>query len=112
MIVGIKGADGRVHLPPAEYDPYTGEDLTELVEVGPGGTVTSWSWVGTPHDKHPLDQPFAWALIQLDGADTSMLHAVDAGAPTGRPPAPGSARWADEREGHITDIECFDLEEA
>jgi uncharacterized OB-fold protein len=113
VLVGIKGADGRVLVPPVEYDPYTAEDLTELVEVGPGGTVTTFAWVGTPHAKHPLDRPFAWALIQLDGADTGLLHAVDAGSPdrvtTGTRVVP---HWRDDRQGEITDIEYFVLEEA
>ena len=30
----------RVLVPPAEYAPETGEGLSELVDVGPGGTVT------------------------------------------------------------------------
>ena len=51
----------------------------ELVEVGPAGVVTTWAWVTAPRAKQPLDRPFAWALIKLDGADTAMLHAVDAG---------------------------------
>jgi uncharacterized OB-fold protein len=113
VLVGIKGADGRVLVPPVEYDPYTAEDLTELVEVGPGGTVTTFAWVGTPHAKHPLDRPFAWALIQLDGADTGLLHAVDAGSPdrvtTGTRVVP---HWRDDPQGEITDIEYFELEEA
>ncbi len=45
IIVGIKGADGQVIVPPQEYDPVTAEDLTEMVEVGDAGTVTTWCWV-------------------------------------------------------------------
>ena len=105
ILVGIKGADGRVLVPPTEYDPVTGEDLTEMVEVGPAGTVTTWAWVRSPMPKHPLDRPFAWALIRPDGADTAMLGAVDAGSPdavhTGLRVEPV---WADEREGHISDL--------
>jgi uncharacterized OB-fold protein len=97
--------------PPLEYDPDTGEDLTELVEVGPGGTVGDWNWVSEPMRKHPLDRPFAWALIKPDGADTPMLHAVDAGSvdamSTGMRVTP---RWRAEREGQIDDIECFEPE--
>src|SRR5580700_9045644 len=72
-------ADGAatVVVPPTEYDPVTG---AELVEVGPGGVVTTWSWAATPKKDQPLDRPFAWALVRLDGADTGMLHAVDAGS--------------------------------
>ena len=50
------------------------------MEVGPEGVVTSWTWVDTPNPNHPLDRPFAFALIQLDGADTAMVHVVDGGA--------------------------------
>ena len=111
VLVGTRAADGRVIVPPAEFDPVTGEDLTELVVVGPAGTVQTASWVASPHDKHPLDEPFAWALITLDGADTPMLHAVAASGPD----AVGAGtrvvpRWADEREGHVNDITCFDVE--
>jgi uncharacterized OB-fold protein len=72
---------GRVLCPPLEYDPKTGEPLDpEFVEVGPGGTVRSWTWVVHPTPKHPFDHPFAFALIQLDGADTAIAHAIDAGS--------------------------------
>jgi uncharacterized protein len=55
-----------------------------------------------------VSKPFAMALIKLDGADTSLVHAVDAGSidnmSTGMRVAP---RGAAERKGHITDIEAF-----
>ena len=50
-------------------------------------------------------RPFAWALIRIDGTDSALLHAVDAGSidavRTGLRVVP---RWADEREGQITDL--------
>ena len=108
ILVGSKASDGRVLVPPMEYDPVTAAPLTEIVEVGPGAVVTTWAWVREPMPKHPLDRPFAWALIKPDGADTPMLHAVDAGSvdamSTGMRVTP---RWRAEREGHINDIECF-----
>ncbi|HEV3226996.1 MAG TPA: OB-fold domain-containing protein [Acidimicrobiales bacterium] len=108
VIVGTKTGDGRVLVPPMEYDPETHEPATEVVEVGPGGTVTTWAWVATPRPKDPLDRPFAWALIRIDGAESALLHAVDAGHIgamwTGMHVVP---RWRAEREGHINDIECF-----
>jgi hypothetical protein len=108
-ILGSRGADGRVHAPPFEYDPVTSAPPAELVEVGPEGTVMTWTWAGAPLDGQPLAHPFAWALIRLDGADTAMLHAVDAGSPaamrTGMRVRP---RWADSPAGHIRDITCFE----
>lgn len=109
-VTGIRGSDGRVHVPPLEYDPVTAERLHEFVDVAATGVVRGWSWIPEPLEGQPLDRPFAWALIQLDGADTSLLHAVDAGTPeqieTG---ARVRARWRGERVGAITDIECFEL---
>ncbi len=111
VLVGSKAQDGRIIVPPAEFDPVSGEDLTELVEVGPAGEITTWAWVTTPHEKHPLDQPFAWALIKLDGADTPMLGAVAADSidavATGHRVTPV---WAEEREGHINDLTHWVLE--
>ena len=52
-ILGARGADGRVHVPPFEYDPQTGDPPAELVEVGAGGTVTTWSWAGFPASGAP-----------------------------------------------------------
>jgi hypothetical protein len=112
-IVGVLTATGRVLVPPQEYDPETGEAVGDFVEVGPGGTVTTWAWVHNPRTKHPLDRPFAWALIRLDGADTAMLHAVDARdesrMSTGMRVRP---RWRDETTGEIHDIACFEPEDA
>ena len=128
FVVGIKATDGRVLVPPAEYDPVTSEPLTELVEVGDAGEVLTWSWVSEPLADQPLTQPFAWALIKLDGADTGLLHAVDTGGDpsliaTGtrvqarwraaRPEGDGEGNTDTERryrEGHILDIECFEPE--
>ncbi len=114
VLVGSKAADGRVIVPPSEFDPVTGEDLTELVEVGPGGEVVTAAWVHQPHAKHPLDAPFAWALIKLDGADTPFLHALDTGGnrDVARPGLRVRPRWSEEREGQITDLACFEADTA
>jgi uncharacterized protein len=108
-IEGVRGSDGRVFVPPAEYDPVTADPLTETVEVGQEGTVLTWSWTAEPLEGQPLDRPFAWALVRLDGADTAMLHAVDAGSPEEmRTGMRVRVRWAQETVGHIRDIACFE----
>jgi uncharacterized protein len=108
-ILAARGEDGRVHAPPFEYDPVSAEPPGDLTEVGPEGTVVSWSWMPEPLEGQPLTRPFAWALIRLDGADTAMLHAVDAGSAaamrTGLRVRP---RWAATRVGSIRDIACFE----
>jgi uncharacterized OB-fold protein len=108
-VLGSRGADGRVHAPPFEYDPVTFAPPGELVEVGTEGTVTSWSWMPEPLDGQPLPHPFAWALIRLDGADTAMLHAVDAGSAAAmRTGLRVRVRWAASPVGDIHDIACFE----
>jgi uncharacterized OB-fold protein len=107
-IVGIRSGE-RVIVPPMEYDPQTGEELAhDFVEVGPAGTVTSWTWVDEPIESHPLQQPFAFVLVRLDGAGTDMVHVLAADGPeavsTGMRVAP---RWRDEPVGRIDDIVCF-----
>ena len=109
-LLGVKGSNDVVIVPPTEYDPATGDDTGEMVEVGPGGVVESWAWVSHPLAKHPLSRPFAWALIRLDGATTAMLHVVDSGAPDAL--ATGDRvtvrfRPTAERIGAMADIEAF-----
>jgi len=109
LVLGVRAEDGRVLCPPVEYDPVTSAELTELVQLGQTGTVTTWSWEPEPRPHQPLDRPFAWALVRMDGADTALLHVVDAGAPAAM--ATGMhvrIRWAGERDGSITDIVCFE----
>ncbi len=109
-ILGAKASRGKVVVPPTEYDPETAEPTGELVEVGPEGTVVTWAWVEQPRPEHPLDHPFAWALVRLEGADTSLLHVVDAGSP--QAVSSGMAVVADfrpagERQGRLQDIRAF-----
>ncbi len=109
-LLGVRGSGGSVIVPPTEYDPDTGDDTGEVVEVGPGGVVESWAWVPDPLPKHPSDRPFAWAQIRLDGADTALLHAVDSGGPDRL--ATGDRvtvrfRPAADRIGSMADIEAF-----
>ena len=111
QIYGARTAAGRVLVPPAEYDPDSGDAVDEIVEVGPAGVVTSWSWIAHPLTEHPLDHPFAFALIQLDGASTSMLHAVDTGDEASmRTGLRVTPRWRAETQGEILDIQCFEPE--
>ena len=113
MVLGIKRGDGTVLCPPTEYDPITSDPLTELVEVGQAGEVVTWTWNGEPRPQQPFTQPFAWALIKLDGADTPMLHGVLVDGPAAMSTGMRvSLVWKDEREGHINDIAGFVPEEA
>ncbi|MBB4893636.1 hypothetical protein FHS39_002667 [Streptomyces olivoverticillatus] len=108
-VLGVRTRDGRVLVPPVEYDPVTAEEIRDLVETAATGTVTTWAWNPAPRRGQPLATPFAWVLVRLDGADTALLHALDA-------PGPDAVhtglrvriRWAVRRTGAITDIACFE----
>ncbi|MFE9257736.1 Zn-ribbon domain-containing OB-fold protein [Streptomyces sp. NPDC006879] len=108
-VLGVRTTDERVLVPPVEYDPVTAAELRDLVEVAATGTVTTWAWNPRPRPHQPLSTPFAWVLVRLDGADTALLHVLDA-------PGPQSVssgmrvriRWAPHRSGAITDIACFE----
>ena len=110
-IVGTRDSRGVVHVPPVEYDPHTRAPLSETVEVGSGdgigGVVVAWTWVPSPTSVNPLDTPFAWALVRLDGAGTAMLLPLA----TDGPDAVSTGmrvrvRWAAERVGNVHDIAC------
>jgi uncharacterized OB-fold protein len=104
-VLGARISDGRVVVPPPEYDPVTHEVVTDLVEVGQSGTVTTWTWVSSPVPGQPLEHPFAFALVQLDGADTPILHAVDAGSVDAMSTGMRvRVRWREDRRGHIQDL--------
>src|SRR5690349_2322135 len=109
QVVGGRTSDGKVAVPPPEFDPVTHEAVTDFVDVEPTGTVTSWTWVSEPVAGQPFSRPFAFVLVTLDGADVPFLHALDVTSPdqvsTGMRV---QVRWAEERVGAITDIAFFE----
>ncbi|MFJ9886829.1 Zn-ribbon domain-containing OB-fold protein [Streptomyces sp. NPDC091287] len=108
-VLGVRTEDGTVLVPPVEYDPVTANEISDLVEVAPTGTVTTWAWNPDPRRGQPLGTPFAWVLVRLDGAGTALLHALDAPGPDAvRTGMRVRIRWAATRTGAITDIACFE----
>ncbi len=107
-IIAGRTSDGRVVVPPLEFDPLTHAATDTFVEVASTGTVTSWTWVPEPVAGQPFDRPFAWVLVTLDGATEPFLHALDVASSdlvhTGQRV---KVRWADERGTGITDIAHF-----
>ena len=109
-VLGARASDGRVVVPPMEYDAATAAavDADQLVPVADEGVVSSWAWNPTPRPGQPFDRPFAWALVQLDGADTGLLHALDAPRESISTGMRVRVRWADQTAGVIQDIACFE----
>ena len=114
QVLGVRDSAGRVVVPPPEYDPATAEAVKadDLVPVAAEGVVTSWSWNPKPRAGQPFDRPFVWALVRLDGADTALLHALDAPRDGVRTGMRVRVRWAAETTGTVQDIACFEPVEA
>jgi hypothetical protein len=98
----------RVTVPPVEWDPESGAPAKRYVRVAETGIVTTWTWVPDPQPGDPLDRPYALALIQLDGVDTALLHAVDVTTETDmRTGMAVRADWREDRSGSILDLRAF-----
>ncbi|SHK71273.1 hypothetical protein SAMN02745216_03955 [Desulfatibacillum alkenivorans DSM 16219] len=69
----------KVLWPPRETCGRCFSLLTEddLVKIGPGGSVVSFTRVHYSEPIHPdVDAPLVYAVIQLDGADSGMTHLI------------------------------------
>lgn len=99
-----------VVVPPLGYSEIDGSPGGEWVEVQPTGTVTAVARVFRPIDHlHPSDRPFAFVLVQLDGADTAMAHIVREDLDKLVIGSRVAVVWKadDERTGSVRDIDCF-----
>lgn len=102
----------RVYLPPR---PVCGNCYSELrgwVEVKDTGTVRAFTVVHTPiidpTTGAPRPVPYAMALIQLDGADTTVNHYLAENDPAKlRIGMRVRAVWREQRTGLISDIIHF-----
>ena len=65
-----------VFVPPRGSCPTCAEAPADEVEVAQVGTVTAFSVIRIPFEGQVLDPPYACAHVQLDGADTPLLHII------------------------------------
>ncbi len=114
-ILGIRcTACRRVLVPPRAFCERCFADTDEWVPVADVGVVRTMT---IQYEKFPglPDPPYAVGLIQLDGADTSLLAflgGVDLRDPGYALSKIGIGRrvkavWKDVREGRVTDIAYF-----
>ncbi|MBP1712092.1 MAG: hypothetical protein H6Q43_1589 [Deltaproteobacteria bacterium] len=77
-------------------------------EIGPNGTLRHFTIVHYSHPAHPLTPPFAYGIIDLDGASrgfTHLISGVDLKAL--RSGLRLKPIWRSERQGSILDIDYF-----
>ena len=81
-IMGVKCPKcQKVFVPPKMICFECFEKMEEWVEVGNQGTVNGFTVVSHKTSVMPLESPFAYGIIRLDGADTDIVHIIHEGDP-------------------------------
>ncbi|MFH0787875.1 MAG: Zn-ribbon domain-containing OB-fold protein [Pseudomonadota bacterium] len=83
--------------------------INAWVDLSPEGMVEASTVVRFAYPLLPADPPFAFVLIKLDGADVGFLHIIKEGLDRLKKGVRVRARFAEQRTGHITDIEAFTI---
>jgi uncharacterized OB-fold protein len=77
-ILGIKCPQCKqVYVPPRAVCYKCFCDMNQWVEIAPVGTLTTYSIVYRAEPFYPVEPPFAYGIIKLDGADTGLVHFVN-----------------------------------
>jgi len=109
-IMGIKcNRCNKVFVPPRQTCDVCMEDIRDnWVDVQSTGKVTNFTVVRYD-DKHlPKKAPYVLAMIQLDGADTSLVHVVEGiDVDKAKIGLKVQAVFADETTSTILDIDHF-----
>jgi hypothetical protein len=83
-------------------------NLKEFVEVGNTGKVTTYSVINTFQKFYLFKPPFILGIIQLDGADTGLVHFIgDVDPKDLKIGMRVQAVFSEERIGSILDIRYF-----
>lgn len=98
----------RAYVPPRATCGTCFGKLDEWVEVANQGTVTSYTVVHYRSPVHPVESPFAYGIIQLDRADTGLLHLLgEVGPHEIEIGMRVEAVFREKRQGNILDISYF-----
>jgi uncharacterized OB-fold protein len=104
----------KVFIPPRKSCPDCFVQIGEWLEVGPHGSLVTFTIVRYRAQTHPVLAPFAIGVIQLDGSDTGLVHLI--GGEDIEEISSGmrvKPVFREEREGNLLDILYFTpLEEA
>lgn len=75
-IAGSVFNNGDIFVPAIEFHPETKQAAREVVDLNGKIILESWTWVSTPKHYHPLQKPFAFALIRVGDSRSTMLHLI------------------------------------
>ncbi|MBM4323222.1 MAG: Zn-ribbon domain-containing OB-fold protein [Deltaproteobacteria bacterium] len=98
----------RVYLPPRKTCGNCFSTLHEWVEVGPKGTLITYTTVHYTSSVMPMKPSFAYGIILLDKASTGLVHLLgEVNLEEIKPEMRVEAVFKDERIGDILDIRYF-----
>lgn len=108
-IVGIRCPQcNRVYVPPRSTCVKCFSPLNEFVEVADTGTLTTYTIVYRSEPFYPVEPPFVYGIIQLDGADTGLVHLInEVDLQEIRVGMRVKAVFAEKRTGSMLDIKYF-----
>jgi len=102
-IIGCRCDSCGITLAPARpFCPRCSGATGEPVELGDTGILEGWTTVNR------AGRPVCYGLVRVDGADTALVHRVEASEEALAVGLRLRARWAGARSGEITDIEAFE----
>lgn len=105
---------GTVYVPPRKNCGGCFVDIgtDDWLEISSEGVVTSFTVVRYAYALQPVAPPFAYAIIQLDGASVGFVHIIKDGLERLKNGARVRAKFQEERSGRILDIDGFEIIEA
>jgi hypothetical protein len=108
-LMGLKCPScGKVYIPPRTHCPDCFVRMSEWIDLSGKGTLTTYTVVRYQEPYMPKEPPYAYGVIQMDGADTGLVHmlgGVDLDKiKIGMRLEPV---FKEEREGSILDIDYF-----
>jgi len=112
-IIGIKCPKcNRVYAPPKKICDPCFVEMSEPVEVGPGGVIRNCTTLHAPFVdpetgvQRPV--PYAFGNVQLDGSDSLLQNYLEADDPAKiKVGARVEIEFNDDRTGNMRDIKCF-----
>jgi len=97
-----------VYVPPRSVCLKCFGNLSDFVEVGQAGKLTTYSIVYRSEPFYPVEPTFVYGIIQLDGADTGLVHFInEVDLQKVRIGMRVKAVFKEERVGSILDIKYF-----
>ena len=98
----------RVYVPARSICKDCFGQLDEWVEVSDRGTVLTYTVCNQPNQVQPVETPLVYGIIQLDGADTGLVHMLGEVDPEQlRIGMRVQAVFKEQREASILDIKYF-----